>query len=165
MSALQIIPGIAILASGIFAGLLFGDRAGPSIARRVQDPSSFVQQQQIIHRHYVKFLPSLSLIAIISALGWLVLLRAEWQRVEFWLVAVALADIVVAFALTVKVNFPINAQLMKWNAASPPANLIELWSPWEKVHTIRTALWMSAFVLEVAALSVFASHTAGLSGN
>jgi uncharacterized membrane protein len=158
MSALQIIPGIAILSSGIFAGLLFGDRAGPSIARRVQDPSSFVQQQQIIHSHYMKFLPSLSLIAILSALGWLVLLRADWQRVEFWLVAVALADILLAFGLTLKVNFPINAQLMKWNAAAPPANVKELWSPWEKVHTIRTVLWMSAFVLEVAALCLLASH-------
>jgi uncharacterized membrane protein len=155
MNPSAIISGIAILSSGIFAGLLFGDRAGPSVARRVQDPSSFVQQQQIIHTHYVKFLPPLSLIAILSALGWLILLRADWQRVDFWLVAVALADIVVAFALTLKINFPINAQLMKWNAASPPTNLKELWSPWEKVHTIRTALWMSAFILEVAALSFF----------
>jgi uncharacterized membrane protein len=158
MSALEIIPGIAILSSGIFAGLLFGDRAGPSIARRVQDPSSFVQQQQIVHVHYVKFLPSLSLIAILSALGWLVLLHADWQRVEFWLVAVALADILLAFGLTLKVNFPINAQLMKWNAASPPANVKELWSPWERAHTVRTALWVGAFVLEVAALCLLASH-------
>jgi uncharacterized membrane protein len=103
-------------------------------------------------------LPSLSLIAFFSALGWLFFLRADWQSVEFWLVAVALADIVVAFALTVKVNFPINAQLMKWNAASPPANVKELWSPWERVHTIRTALWLSGFVLEVAALTVFSVH-------
>jgi anthrone oxygenase-like protein len=158
MSALDIVPAIAILSSGIVAGIQFGDRAGPSIARRVQDPSSFVQQQQIVHTYYAKFMPVLSLLAILSALGWLFLLRADWQSVQFWLVLMVLADIAVAFGLTVKVNFPINAQLMTWNVASPPANVKELWSPWEKVHTIRTIFWLSAFVFEVVALTVFSVH-------
>ena len=55
-----------------------------------------------------------------------------------------------------RVNFPINAELMTWNVAVPPDNLKEIWSPCERVHIVRTVLWVGAFALEVAALSLFA---------
>lgn len=58
-----------------------------------------------------------------------------------------------AAVLTRVVNVPINDALMTWNAASPPSNIRELWAPWEQVHSIRAALSVCAFVLEVMALS------------
>ena len=45
-----------------------------------------------------------------------------------------------AAVLTRVVNFPINDALVTWNVTSPPANIRELWAPWEHVHTIRAAL-------------------------
>jgi len=140
------------------AGLMFGDRLGPAYARRILSASSFVQQQQIIHTHYVRLLPVLSLGAMLGGLAWLFFLGVRWKGPEFWLVLLAMVAIAVAAALTVLVNFPLNAQLMTWNAAAPPDNLKEIWSPWEKVHTVRTVLWVGAFALEVAALSLFASQ-------
>jgi len=73
--------------------------------------------------------------------------------------------IVIAASLTVRVNFPINDQLMTWSAATPPDNIIEIWSPWEKAHTVRTILCLGAFALEVAAWSVFALQNADASRN
>jgi hypothetical protein len=52
------------------------------------------------------------------------------------------------------VNVPINDQLMTWSMESPPANVRELWAPWERVHTIRTVLAIGAFILEAAALGI-----------
>lgn len=162
MNILAIIRVVAIICSGLMAGLMFGDRMGPAFARRALSASSFVQQQQIIHIHYVRLLPVLSLSSILSALVWLFLARAQWNGAQFWLVLLAVVAIAVAAALTVRVNFPINAELMTWTAAAPPDNWKEIWSPWEKVHTVRTVLWVGAFALEVAASSLFGSQVTGV---
>jgi hypothetical protein len=54
------------------------------------------------------------------------------------------------------VNVPINNRLMKWKIEAPPADLMQQWAPWERVHTVRTLLATIAFVLQVIALSAFA---------
>ena len=158
MNTLALIRVVAILASGLMAGLMFGDRMGPAFARRALNASSFVQQQQIIHVHYIRLLPVLSLGSMAGALAWLFLVRARRDGVEFSLVALAVVAIASAAVVTLRVNFPINAQLMTWSADAPPANWKEIWSPWETIHTIRTVLWVTAFALEVAALSLFSSQ-------
>jgi uncharacterized membrane protein len=165
MSILGLVRMIAILSSGLFAGLMFGDRMGPAYGRPVMSASSFIQQQQIVHIHYLKLLPPLSMAAVLSVLGWLILTRASWKTAGFWLVALAALAIVSATVLTLRVNFPINAQLVTWNASNPPENFREIWSPWEKAHTVRTVLWLGAFALEVVALSLFASRNPNASGN
>src|SRR5258708_12288850 len=74
MNILAIVRVVAILCSGLMAGLMFGDRLGPAFARQALNAYSFVQQQQIIHIHYVRLLPVLSLSSILGALAWLFLL-------------------------------------------------------------------------------------------
>ena len=74
-----------------------------------------------------------------------------------WLVAVATGAMIVATVLTLRVNFPINDQLMTRSVAAPPENIREIWNRWETVHTIRTTLWLAAFALEAIALSLLAS--------
>jgi len=165
MRVLAIVRAIALLSCGLMTGILFGDRMGPAFARRTMSASSFVQQQQIIHNHYKKLLPVLSMASLAGGLGWLLLVRSQWSTLQFWLLASAVVAIVIAASLTVRVNFPINDQLITWSAAAPPDNIREIWSPWEKAHTIRTILWLGAFALEVAAWSVFALQNADASRN
>ena len=104
-------------------------------------------------------MPPLTLAAIAGGLAWLVMLRAQWTTAQFWLVALATGAVVVAAALTRAVNIPINQQLMTWSVAAPPDNAREIWSRWEKVHTIRTILWLAAFAVELGALGIFGSNT------
>jgi uncharacterized membrane protein len=118
----------------------------------VLSPSSFVQLQQIIHVHFAKLMPPLILTAIAAGLGWLVLVRTRWNTAEFWLVALAAAAMICAAVLTRAINVPINNQLMTWSVAAPPANMREIWTRWEQIHTIRTILFLCAFALEVVAL-------------
>jgi uncharacterized membrane protein len=157
MTGLGVVRVIAILSSGLVAGILFGDRMGATYARPALSASSFVQFQQIIHAHFVLFMPPLLLIAITAALAWLILVRARKNSAEFWFVAAALAAMVCVAAMTRIVNVPINDQLMTWTVEAPPANMREIWSRWERVHTARTFLGLGAFAAEVLALSLLAS--------
>lgn len=157
MSVLGIVRVIAILSSGLVAGILFGDRVGASYARPALSASSFVQLQQIIHVHFVRMMPVLLLTAIAAGLVWLILVRSRWNGAEFWLVALAAAAMACAAVLTRAINVPINNQLMTWSVAAPPENIREIWSHWEQVHTVRTILFLGAFALEAVALVIFTS--------
>lgn len=157
MSVIVVVRIIAIFSSGLFAGILFGDRMGATFARPVLNPSSFLQFQRIQHVHFARMMPPLTLAAIAGGLGWLIMVRAQWNSPQFWLVAVATGTMVLAAALTLGVNIPINNQLMTWSVTAPPENMMEIWNRWERVHTIRTILWIGAFAFEVIALSVLAS--------
>src|SRR6478735_7377660 len=64
MKRLSIIRVVAVLCSGLMAGLLFGDWLGPSFARAAMNASSFIQFQQIVHINYLRTLPALSTIAV-----------------------------------------------------------------------------------------------------
>jgi hypothetical protein len=156
MGVLAMVRMVAILSSGVFAGILFGDRMGATFARPSLSPSSFLQFQRIQHVHFARMMSPLTLAAIASAFGWLIMVRAQWNSSQFSLVAMATGAMVLAAVLTFRVNIPINNQLMTWSVAAPPENMREIWNRWEKIHTIRTILWLSAFALEVIALGVLA---------
>jgi len=154
MTVLAMVRMVAIFSSGVFAGILLGDRMGATFARPSLSPSSFLQFQRIQHVHFARMMPPLTLAAIAGALGWLIMVRAQWNSSQFSLVAVATGAMVLAAVLTFRVNIPINNQLMTWSVTAPPENMREIWNRWEKIHTIRTILWLSAFALEVIALGV-----------
>ena len=157
VSVIAIVRIIATFSSGLLAGILFGDRMGATFARPSLSPSSFLQFQRIQHIQFARMMPPLTLAAIAGALGWLVMVRAQWNSSQFGLVAAATGTMVFAAALTLRVNIPINNQLMTWSVAAPPENMREIWNRWEKVHTIRTILWLGAFAFEVIVLGVLAS--------
>jgi uncharacterized membrane protein len=152
MKSITIVRALAILFTGLAAGALLGHRMGVSIARPQLSASAFVQLQQIIHAHFVVMMPILLFGAIGAGAFWVLLLRRR-RSAEFWLALTATLAFVAIAAMTRAVNIPINEQLMGWSVASPPPNLEELWSPWERVHTIRTVIAVSAFALQAMALS------------
>ncbi len=155
MSLLIIVRVIAILSCGLSTGILFGDRMGATFARPALSPPEFIRYNKIVHSYFGRMMPVLTLTGVASGLVWLILVRAEWSTPQLVLVAVATTAMILATILTITVNVPINKQLMTWSEASPPADMREIWSRWEKIHTIRTILWMGAFVLETVAFSAF----------
>lgn len=157
MRTLPAVRILAIIFCGFMTGILLGDRLGPTYARPELSPADFVILQQVTHVHYSKVLPVYLAISVFAAFFWLILIRAQRNRLHFWLLALALIFIASAAYVTIHFNFPINAQLMTWNSSSPPANFKRIWSVWENAYSIRTILWVLAFVLEVTALSLAAS--------
>src|SRR6266403_1028284 len=85
----RIVSVVAVLCSGVMAGLLFGDWLGPSFARAAMSASSFIQFQQIVHLNYLRTLPALSTIALVAPVLWLIILRARRDTAQFKLVVFA----------------------------------------------------------------------------
>jgi uncharacterized membrane protein len=158
MSRLNITRVVAVLCSGLMAGILFGDWLGPSFARSAMNASSFIQFQQIVHINYLRTLPALSTVAIVAPILWLIMLRARRNNAEFKVLLGATIAIAVGYTITFVFNVPVNNQLETWNVAAPPANAREIWSQWEKAHVVRTIFWVFGFFFETVALVVSATH-------
>jgi uncharacterized membrane protein len=151
-----IIRIVAVICSGIYAGVILGDRVGATYARAVLSLPSFVQFQQIQHVHFKPILMPLTLVAVVTSAAWAGFGWSRWKQPEFQLATAAALLMILAFVITRTVNFPINDALMTWSPLAPPANVRELWAPWEHAHTVRAAASVVAFVLQVIALSLSA---------
>lgn len=162
MNRLSVTRVVAVLCSGLMAGLLFGDWLGPSFARSAMSVSSFVEFQQIVHLNYLRTLPALSGVALAAPIVWLVMLRAQTKGTEFKVLLVATLAILIGFTITFVFNVPVNDQLETWNVAAPPANAREIWSRWETAHVVRTIFWTVGFFLEIVALAISASMSASM---
>ena len=145
---------IALVATGLIAGIFLGHRAGVSRASARLHPSSFVQLQQIIHQTFVRMMPPLVLAAVLGTVTWTVLARTRAPIAAFWLLVSASVALVIAAGLTRAINIPINRQLMTWSSETPPGDVAQIWDRWERVHSVRTALAIIAFVCQAVALGV-----------
>src|SRR5207237_1715193 len=96
----RIVSVVAILCSGLMAGLLFGDWLGPSFARSAMSASSFVQFQQIVHINYLRTLPALSTIAVVAPIVWLILLRTRRNSAEFKILLGAVVALAMGYPIT-----------------------------------------------------------------
>ena len=152
MSLISVVRFVALLSTGLLAGIFPGDRVGPGFARPVLPTSSFVQLQQIQHLHFVRFMPVLQIAAVLSTLIWLFLLRSGVRSSQFLLLALAAVGLVAVFVLTITINVPINNTLMTWTASAPPPDAMEIWKRWEQINTIRAIIAPIAFGLEVLGL-------------
>jgi len=158
MGFLTMLRVVAIGCAGLLAGIYVGDRTGAYYARAELTDSSVVQFQQVVHVHYVRFMPPLVIGALLTGLGWLFMVRSQWRSPQFWLVAVSACGILLIAVLTRSVNVPLNNALMTWSIAAPPADFRKLWAPWEAVNTIRAFVATGVLLLEAVALSLAASN-------
>ena len=134
-----------LFTTGLFAGLLFGDRVGVTPIRPKLPASSFILFQQEIHLTFSKVMPVLLGVSLLSGVISLILLRRESRTSMFIFSALATLCVLAVIVMTRLVNVPINEALMTWSATAPPPNWQELWAPWERVHTIRTVVSLIAF--------------------
>jgi len=142
---------VAVLSTGLIAGILFGDRMGATFARPALSASSFVTFQQVLHMHFVPMMPILMGVATLSSVAWVVVVRSRPRSAEFVLAALAALAVTFVFVLTRAINVPINVELMKWDASSPPPDVMEVWARWERAHTVRTVIAVLAFSLVILA--------------
>jgi len=154
VSALLIVQLVALFATGLLAGIFFGDRMGNSYARPKLPPSAFVIFQQVQNVRFARMMPLPILAALVSDTLWMVLLRDHMDTPSFRLVAGGSLALFLAVAITRLVNIPINNRLAKWNPASPPSDFASTWARWERVHTVRTILAVLSFALVLAAFGL-----------
>jgi uncharacterized membrane protein len=152
MRVSDVVRFLAVFSTGLVAGIYLGDRMGASFARPELSPSSFVKFQQIQHVHFLKMMPVLLGIAILSSMALLARIRSRVGSPEFVFVALGTLACISVIVVTRTVNVPINNQLMTWDASSPPAGVMEIWARWERMHSVRTFLAILGFGFELVAL-------------
>ena len=148
---------VALICTGLVAGIFLGHRAGVSRAVPILSPSSFIHLQQTIHKTFARMMPVLVIGSVLGSVLWAVVLRACWRTAGFWLVFGASLMMVCAATMTRAINIPLNNRLMSWSADAPPSDLRAVWARWEQIHSIRTVLALVAFTAEVIALGLFSA--------
>jgi len=146
VTALLAVQGIALFATGLIAGILFGDRAGNSYARPKLPAPAFLSFQREQNRRFAAMMPLPILAAVVASAAWLVLMRSRPGAPDFLLLAAGTACLVLCVAITRLVNIPINRRVDGGDAAR--------WPRWEHAHTVRTIFALLAFLCELAALAV-----------
>jgi uncharacterized membrane protein len=134
-----------LLATGFMTGILLGDRLGVTPIRPKLPASSFVLFQQELHLRFGTLMPVLIISSLLAGIISLVLLRGDNRSKEFLLTAIATLCVLGVAVMTRMVNVPVNEALMTWQVSSPPDNVMQLWEPWEKIHTIRTIVSIAGF--------------------
>jgi hypothetical protein len=143
--ALNLFRFLQLLTAGLYTGLLFADRIGVTPVRPQLPASAFVLYQQQLHIRFAILMPILLLVSLLSGLISLFLLRRDYRNKIFIFTILATLATLFVIVLTRLVNVPINEALMTWQVSSPPANVMELWAPWEKAHTVRTIVSLLGF--------------------
>ena len=88
-------------------------------------------------------------------LAWLLTLisaiLARRDRGAFKFLIAASACLIVAAAITIVVNWPINGQIVAWAISAPPPNWTDLRDEWWRAHIARTILSIAALALAIVA--------------
>ncbi len=134
-----------LLLTGLYTGLLFGDRIGVTPIRAKLPAASFVLFQQELHLRFGKLMPVLLVGSLLAGVTSLVLLRRNYKSRDFIFTTIAIVCTACVVILTRLINVPINETLITWQASSPPENVMQLWAPWEGSHTIRTVIAVLGF--------------------
>ena len=132
----------ALLVGAMFGAWLILNPAGLSA-------SSYVALQQQSIRALNKTMPVLGAIVIVFTVFAAVLGRDNSMR--FGLLLATLACFVAAGLVTRFLNQPINAIVITWNSAAPPANWADLRDRWWRWHLTRLAAGLAGLCLLILA--------------
>ena len=144
----EVVQFVALVLTSLSTGVHFGTWLTEAPLRETRSGALFTEVQQGRDRVAARIMPILGNAAILSVAAHAVLVRAV--PAAFVLSLVALALIVGDMAVTLVGNVPLNKQVQRWNVAAPPPEWAALRDRWERLHTIRTMLIVSGFVLLTA---------------
>jgi hypothetical protein len=145
------ITAVAHPVATILAGVLAGAMLAAWLTESSLDGSAelWIGYHQAITSAYTRTLPTIGILALVAA-GWT--LATSWRNVPIrWLLFLATWCLLFGLAVTIAVHFPINAQVLSWQPADPPADWEDVRLRWFIAHGIRAVFALAAFVLFVLA--------------
>ena len=144
MTRLSTTRVVAVICSGLMAGLLFGDWLGPSFARSAMNASSFIQFQQIVHINYLRTLPALSTVAMAAPILWFIMCDRRGSA-EFKILMGATIAIAIGYTITFVFKFRLTISSRRGTSLFPQRTPRDLESM-EKAHIVRTIFGCSDFL-------------------
>ncbi len=143
--SLQLVRFLNIIMAGIMAGAVFVIWVGYN--PRGYSAETYIEQQQSTIMALNTLMPLLGLLTIILTL------TASYQHKDDRTIMVTLliaAGFMIASGLTTRFgNQPINAIVMTWDKATPPADWTTLRDQWWSYHIVRTITTCCGFALVV----------------
>ena len=136
-----------LLLAGLLAGSIFGVFLVMNPAGL--DATTYVIQQQNCIRALNGIMPVLGGLTIVLTLA--AAFAASGDPLRMNLLFAAAAGLIVVGLVTRFLNQPINATVMTWDAASPPADWTMLRDAWWRWHLVRLVLSLAALSLVIAA--------------
>ena len=113
------------------------------------DATSYVALQQQAIRTLNTTMPALGGVAILLTLLAAAISRGD--RVRLALLLAAAACFLAAGLITRFLNQPINAIVIGWSAAAPPADWTDFRDAWWRWHVLRTGIGIAGLCLVIAA--------------
>jgi uncharacterized membrane protein len=152
---LSILFFINLLATGLFAGALFGTWFGVSPTMLSLPASTYIQIQQSMIRSFDPGMPILASLSLLSGSVLLWQLKHRLRSRLFLFCALSSAFFIIGLAFTFIVNVPINMDVVTWSSASPPETWNDSRQSWETANTYRTWAAVLSFALDLIAISNF----------
>jgi uncharacterized membrane protein len=149
LHALEIWQFISILLSALVTGVFWGTWLGLSRSMASLTPETFLTIGHTMIGNLGLIMAILMPAAILATLPVLLLLYRRRSRALYPTLA-AFALFVIALAVTLIVEVPIDNQIEAWTVTSLPANWQQLRDRWELFHAIRT--WVSVIGLALLIL-------------
>ena len=142
----RVVRGASLLFSGLFAGFLVCVLVLEVSLRSFG--ASVYTQVRLVELDSLDKLASVTLIpALVTTVALAIWGRGNNRR----LVLVAIALLVVVFAVTFAVNLPINSDQSSWVVQQPPTDWAEVRDRWQIAHAVRTVAAVAAFGMLVGA--------------
>ncbi len=137
---------LLFLVAGVFWGTWF------SLARSITAfaPATFLEIGRVMIGNLGTPMSILMPLALLSTLPVLFLLYLQ-KSMAFYLTLVGLALFVVALAITLLVNVPIDYQIMEWTAQTLPSDWEAIRDRWESYHVLRTFVSLGGLALILGA--------------
>jgi Anthrone oxygenase len=132
----------ALIVGAMFAVWLIYNPAGV-------DAATYIAQQQHAIRGLNVALPVVGGVTVLLTI--LAAALARHDRTRLALLAIATALFIAGGLITRFANQPINATVMTWSPAAPPANWTKLRDAWWRWHLLRFAIGTGGLCLVIAA--------------
>jgi uncharacterized membrane protein len=143
---------VSLVLAGLFAGFLLGVLV-LELSVRHFDGAVYAQVRRVELAH-LDDLAAATLIPALIATAVVAGLAVRRRGRAFWLTLTALVLLVGVFVTTLAVNLPINADQLRWNLTSPPADWASVRDRWQIAHAVRTCAAVLAFgCLSAASMS------------
>src|SRR5262249_31489864 len=139
---------IALLLFSLVMGVMWGTWFSLSRSIAAITPQTFLEVGHTMIGNLGSSMPFLMPAAVLAGIVVCVLLFRRRQTTGYALAAAAVVLLVVAMAITLAVNVPIDRQIQSWTTMTLPSDWRAIRDRWEFYHGLRTL----ASVLAVASL-------------
>ena len=140
---------VNLLFGGLYAGFLVAVLF-IEITLRDVGPDVYTVVEQVKHAN-LNLLAAATIAPMLASGALLLILWRGPRGAAFVLTLAGLLCMVVALAITLLVNVPINAAQMTWSPQAPPADWAAVRDRWQLAHALRTAMAIAGLSCQIVA--------------